>query len=285
MMMLGFPLLMYYMYIGAMLYDGQFPTPSADQTFPEFVKHLVKLVYTHAFPTAKAWSIYWIFFMLEATGYLCLPGVYGKGKRIPSLNGRQLDYYCSAMWSWHITVLGTLMLHFSGLFKLYTILDEFGPILSVAICSGFLLSMVFYVSAHVRGATHNLSGNHVYDFFMGAELNPRLFGLLDFKMFFEVRIPWYILFLLTLATALKQLDEYGYVSGNVLFLLLAHWLYPNACAKAEELIITSWYVFSYATWESCLWSPVPNRHGRDTGICRTKSSALCSRFGILPVSP
>lgn len=238
--MLGFPLLMYYMYVGATFYDGQFPTPSSDQTFLEFVKHLVDLVYTHAFPNLRAWTIYWTFFILEATGYLCLPGVYGKGKRLPSLNGGQLDYYCSAVWSWHITVIVALTLHFSGLFKLYTLIDEFGPLLSVAICSGFLLSMVFYVSAHIRGATHKLTGNHVYDFFMGAELNPRLLKLLDFKMFFEVRIPWYILFLLTLGTALKQFEEYGYVSGNVWFLLLAHFLYGNACAKGEELIITSW---------------------------------------------
>ncbi|KAL1957350.1 hypothetical protein VTO42DRAFT_6139 [Malbranchea cinnamomea] len=240
MMMLGFPLLMYYMYIGAMFYDGQFPTPAADQTIREFLAHLVDLVYTHAFPHTKAWAIYWTFFVLEAIGYLCLPGVYGKGKRIPYLNGGQLDYYCSAVWSWYITIIATLALHFSGLFKLYTLLDEFGPLLSVAICTGFLLSFIFYISAHLRGVTYRMTGNHIYDFFMGAELNPRLFKWLDFKMFFEVRIPWFILFLLTLATALKQFEQFGYVSSNVLFLLLAHFLYGNACAKGEELIITTW---------------------------------------------
>lgn len=59
-------------------------------------------------------------------------------------------------------------------------------------------------------------------------------------MFFEVRMPWYILFLLTLGTALKQYEELGYVSGEVCFILMAHFLYGNACAKGEELIITSW---------------------------------------------
>jgi delta24(24(1))-sterol reductase len=86
-----------------------------------------------------------------------------------------------------------------------------------------------------------MTGSFIYDFFMGAELNPRMFGWLDLKMLFMVRIPWYILFLLTLGTALRQLETFGYVSGEVVFLLTAHFLYGNAVSKGEELIITSWY--------------------------------------------
>jgi len=128
------------------------------------------------------------------------------------------------------------------LFPLYTIIDEFGPIMSVAICSGFLVSFVAYFSALARGAQHRMTGYPVYDFFMGAELNPRMFGILDFKMFFEVRLPWFILFGLSCATAARQYENYGYVSGEVGFLVLAHFLYANACAKGEECITTTWHV-------------------------------------------
>lgn len=242
-LMLGFPLLMYYMYIGAMFYDGQLPLP-IDESPGEFLAHLIDLAYTHAYPARKAWVIYWSFLILEGIGYLYLPGVYGKGKRLPHLKGKQLDYYCSAVSSWYMTIIAALGLHFTGVFKLYTLIDEFGSFMSVAICSGFIVSILAYVSALVRGTEHRMTGSHVYDFFMGAELNPRLFGWLDFKMFFEVRIPWYILFLVTLGTALKQFEELGYVSAQVAFLLMAHFLYANACAKGEELIITSWCVSS-----------------------------------------
>ena len=119
-------------------------------------------------------------------------------------------------------------------------MDEFGPLMSVAIISGFALSFVAYISAIWRGAEHRMTGHRVYDFFMGAELNPRMLGLLDFKMFFEVRLPWYILFLLSLGAAVRQYEQFGYVSGEVGFLLLAHFLYVNACAKGEECIVTSW---------------------------------------------
>jgi delta24(24(1))-sterol reductase len=78
---------------------------------------------------------------------------------------------------------------------------------------------------------------------MGSELNPRL-GPLDFKMFFMVRIPWFILFGISCAVAAKQYQLYGHISAEVLFLVGAHFLYANACAKGEELIMTTWFVFS-----------------------------------------
>jgi delta24(24(1))-sterol reductase len=112
--------------------------------------------------------------------------------------------------------------------------------MTVAILSGFLNSVIVYVQAVARGRTHRLSGYVIYDFFMGAELNPRIGPTLDFKMFYEVRIPWFILFLITASVAARQYETYGYVSAEVIFLLAAHFLYANACAKAEQLIITSW---------------------------------------------
>jgi delta24(24(1))-sterol reductase len=133
-----------------------------------------------------------------------------------------------------------LVLHFTGLFKLYTIIDEFGPLLSVAILSGFLVSIVAYFSALARGAQHRMTGSPIYDFFMGAELNPRMFGILDFKMFFEVRLPWFILLFLSMGAAARQYEVYGYVSGEVMFLVMAHFLYANACSKGEECIVSTW---------------------------------------------
>jgi delta24(24(1))-sterol reductase len=96
-----------------------------------------------------------------------------------------------------------------------------------------------YAQAIIRGRTHRLTGYPIYDFFMGAELNPRI-GILDFKMFYEVRIPWFILFFITASVAARQYETYGYVSAEVVFLMGAHFIYANTCAKSEQLIITSW---------------------------------------------
>ena len=246
-MMIGFPLLMWYMWIGATYYDGKFPSRTPGQTWPDFFAHLAHLAYTGAFPHTRAWIIYWTFFLVEGIFYLYLPGVYSHGKPLPHLGGEKLGYYCSGVWSLYTTIAIAIVLHVTGTFKLYTVIDEFGPLMSVAIISGFLVSIVAYVSALYRGAQHRMTGYPIYDFFMGAELNPRMFKWLDFKMFFEVRLPWFILFFVSFGAAARQYETYGYVSREVGFLLMAHWLYANACCKGEELICTTWDIY-YEKW-------------------------------------
>ncbi|CAL8579376.1 C-24(28) sterol reductase [Xanthoria parietina] len=242
-----FPALMYYLWIGATYYDGHLPWPAKDQSLREFVGQLGSLAYEGAFPTLRAWAIYWGFMVFEGICYLYLPGVTVQGKPLPHENGRRLEYYCSGLWSFYTSILVAAGLHLSGIFKLYTILDEFGPIMSVAILSGFVVSVVAYLSAQYRGVAIRMTGRPMYDFFMGAELNPRLFGLLDLKMFSEVRLPWYLLFFISCAAAARQYDQFGYVTGEIMFLVMAHFLYANACAKGEECITTTWDMY-YEKW-------------------------------------
>jgi delta24(24(1))-sterol reductase len=239
-MIIGFPCLMYYMWIGATYYDGHLPLPSAGQSLMDFFKHLVFLVREGAFPSLKAWTIYWTFFIFEALFYVFLPGVSMRGRPLNHLGGKQLMYHCSGVASFYTTIIVAVGLHVSGLFKLYTVMDEFGPLMSVAIISSFLVSFIAYFSAQIRGAQHRITGYPIYDFFMGAELNPRI-GILDLKMFSEVRLPWYILLLITMGAVAKQYEVYGWVSGELGLLLLAHFLYANACSKGEECIIPSWF--------------------------------------------
>ncbi|KAI0134144.1 ergosterol biosynthesis ERG4/ERG24 family protein [Xylariales sp. AK1849] len=246
-LMIGFPLLMYYMWIGATYYDGKLPRPAEGQSVADWGKHMFDLAYTGAFPHFRAWQIYWTYYVFEAACYVLLPGFEAYGKPLPFAGGKQLKYHCSAYISFYVTIFVMAVLHGTGLFPIYTFLDEFGPIMSVAILSGFLCSFAAYFSALARGAQHRMSGYPIYDFFMGAELNPRMFGILDFKMFYEVRIPWFILFGLSCAAACRQYENNGYISGEVLFLVMAHYLYANACSKGEHLIVTTWDMY-YEKW-------------------------------------
>ena len=231
---------MWYMWIGATYYDGHLPLPDKGQSKRQFFMHLADLAYHGAFPTLKAWIIYWGFLLFQTICYIFLPGVSVQGKPLEHEGGKRLIYYCSGVWSLYTTIAIAVALHMMNIFKLNTILDEFGPLMSVAIISGFTVSGIAYASALYRGAEHRMTGNHIYDFFMGAELNPRMFGVLDFKMFCEVRLPWYILLLVSCGAAARQYEDFGYVSGEVGFILMAHFLYTNACSKAEEAITTTW---------------------------------------------
>ena len=242
-LMTGFPLLMYYLWIGATYYDGKVPLPRDGQSWAFFGNHMLQLVYTNAFPHFKAWRIYWIFYIFEVLCYLYMPGFTCYGKPLPHEGGKKLTYYCSAFSSFYFTIFVMAVLHGTGIFHIGVLLDEFGSLMSVAIISGFLVSFYAYFSAFARGAQHQVTGYPIYDFFMGVELNTRLFGVLDFKMFYEVRIPWFMLFGLSCAAAARQYEQYGYVSGEVLFLVMAHFLYANACAKGEHLIVTTWDMY------------------------------------------
>ena len=99
-----------------------------------------------------------------------------------------------------------------------------------------------------------MSGNVIYDYFAGAVLNPRI-GSIDIKMWCEVRIPWILLFLISLGGVAKQYDHYGYVSPNQAFMVLATGLYINACAKGEELIPQTWdMVYEKFGWLLSFWN-------------------------------
>lgn len=241
-MMVGFPLLMYYMWISAQFYDGKPAWPAENQTWKEFVAgDLFQYFVKYGIPSFKSWFIFTLFILVQAAFYLTLPGIWTKGQPLTHLNNKQLPYYCNAIWSFYTSLAIALVLHFTRIFRLTYILNHFGEIMTTAIVYGLSLPVILYlVCIHVTGDYHRMTGNHIYDIFMGAPLNPRLGKYLDLKMFFEVRIPWFILFFLSLALNLKQFEEYGYVSPQALFVLLAHWLYANACAKGEELIVPTW---------------------------------------------
>ncbi|KAI5841821.1 ergosterol biosynthesis ERG4/ERG24 [Morchella snyderi] len=245
--MVFFPILMWYLWVGQVYYDAQLPLPKSGQPISEFLESLYNMARESAMPTLKTWAIYWGFLAYQSVLYVTLPGVWTKGNPIVHRNNLRLDYYCNAVWSFYTTLVTMAILHVTGIFPITTLIDEFGSLMSVGIFSGIGVSFIAYFSAIARGTQHKLTGSFVYDFFMGAELNPRIFGIMDLKMFFEVRLPWFILFLTTSAAAVKQYETYGYLTPQLAFFILAHWLYANACCKGEELIVTT-FDMSHEKW-------------------------------------
>ncbi|CAK7893974.1 delta(24(24(1)))-sterol reductase [[Candida] anglica] len=242
-MMTGFPLLMYYMWISAQFFDGKPAWPVDGETWSHFLVDTLfyKYFVGHGIPSIKTFVIFTLFILVQGVFYVTLPGVWTKGQPLTHLNNKQLPYFCNAVWSFYVTVAIVLTLHFTNVFPLGYILDNFGEIMTTAIFYGFTFSLGLYlICLYVTKDYHRMTGSHLYDIFMGAPLNPRIGPYLDLKMFFEVRLPWFILFFLSLACCLRQYETYGYVSPQAAFVLLAHWLYVNACAKGEELIVPTW---------------------------------------------
>jgi len=126
--------------------------------------------------------------------------------------------------------------------------------MTVAMIAGDVVSVLIYVSAFAFGKAIRVSGNPIYDFFMGVNLNPRI-GNLDIKMWAEIRVSWTILFFLTVSAAVKQYEVYGVVTMPMWFMVLAHTLYANACQKGEECIPTTWDIsYECFGWMLCYWN-------------------------------
>jgi Delta24(24(1))-sterol reductase len=156
-----------------------------------------------------------------------LPGYMQEGLPVPSLNYKTLMYKCNALNALYVTLVTAIVLHTTHIFRLTEIIDNYGHLMTVSMIWGFGVSLGTYLYAVITKTQIRVSGNVIYDYFMGACLNPRI-GSVDLKMWGEVRIPWVIVFFLAVSGACKQYETYGYVTPNMAFMCLATALYLNA---------------------------------------------------------
>lgn len=125
----------------------------------------------------------------------------------PLKSGGRLDYRCNGF-----IALGVSLITLGGLiylgFPVTVVYDKFTQLAVTAMAFSCILSVCLYVRSRSVAAKYKApggsSGNPVYDFFMGGELNPRV-GPLDLKFFCELR-PGLI----------------GWVMLNAVFVLKAH---------------------------------------------------------------
>lgn len=142
---------------------------------------------------------------------LIIPGYMQEGLPVPSLGYKTLMYKCNAIGCVYTTIATAAVLHYYDIFRLTQLIDNFGHLMTVAMIYGFGISFFMYFITVATGNASRMSGNFVYDLFMGACLNPRI-GSVDLKMWAEVRIPWHIVFFFALSGCCKQLETYGYVT-------------------------------------------------------------------------
>ncbi|KAG0167736.1 hypothetical protein DFQ28_005769 [Apophysomyces sp. BC1034] len=244
-MMLGFPALMYYFWVCLEYHQGTlfFPSEFTREGLSDFFwQEYIAKIKLGAAPTLIAAKIYLGYVLYSFVLAAIMPGVEVYGLAVPSLKGKKLKYLCNGLSAWYLTLALSATLHITGVFRLTQIIDNFGSIMTMAIIWGFTMPTLVYVISTIMGKQHRMSGNFCYDFFMGACLNPRI-GHVDLKLWAETRVPWPVLFFTSVSCALKQYETKGYIGAPLIFMMLAHFLYVNACQKGEECIITSWDIF------------------------------------------
>ncbi|GAU88600.1 hypothetical protein RvY_01270 [Ramazzottius varieornatus] len=146
------------------------------------------------------WTALWCllgWFLFQAVLYLSPLGKDIVG--LPLSTGQRLKYRCNGFHAFVVTAGVALIAQFVLGLQLYRLFEIIWPMASVACGLCFALSVYLYIRALFRRtdelAQHGMSGNHIYDFFMGRELNPRT-GKFDWKYFCELRpglIGWIML--------------------------------------------------------------------------------------------
>lgn len=188
---------------------------------------------------------YFMFFFVQIVLASFMPGLMMKG--LPTAPaGKQLPYLCNGYSCYYLCLFGFFAVHFAGIFPMTYLIDHFGESLIASMIIADVTSVMWYVYGLIVADEYNgkaaRTGNVIYDFFMGTILYPRI-GIVDIKMVAECRWSWITLMFITLSCAMKQYETLGYISPQMAFMVLAHWLYSNATVKGEHCIPCTWDMF------------------------------------------
>lgn len=150
-----------------------------------------------------------------------------------------------------LAALGSL---FSGAeFSLWTFIwDNYVPLLSASIVISYALAIFTYVrSFQVKAgdkqsrelAAGGHTGNLIYDFYIGRELNPPVdipfIGKIDIKSYMELRpgmLGWLVL---NFAFMARQYHSYGYITDSMLITVFSQVVYVIDALWNESAILTT----------------------------------------------
>uniref|UniRef100_A0A8C4Q6G3 Delta(14)-sterol reductase TM7SF2 n=1 Tax=Eptatretus burgeri TaxID=7764 RepID=A0A8C4Q6G3_EPTBU len=160
---------------------------------------------------------------------------------LPLRNGQKLKYRVNGFHALVLTAITVGLLRYCGadVALLYDHILHFA--VSAALVSFLLSLFLYYRALHVPSselAPAGNTGDHIYDWFLGHELNPR-FGSFDLKYFCELRpglIGWA---LLDVAYLLKEDQMRGVVSLPMVLVCCFQLLYIGDALWHEECLLST----------------------------------------------
>ncbi|KAI9822049.1 MAG: erg24, C-14 sterol reductase [Thelocarpon impressellum] len=201
--------------------------------------------------STTAWVLGYYALLLVLQGVL--PGQDGQGVELAS--GGKLTYrlngFNSAMFVLVLALAGTIAQ--GADFVLWTFIwDNYIQIVTANTMIAFALASFVYVrSFSVKAANGDkrelaaggFSGNLIYDWFIGRELNPRVtlpfIGAVDIKEFCELRPGMLGWILLNLAFVAHQYKKHGHVTDSILLVTAFQAVYTLDALWMEPSVLTT----------------------------------------------
>jgi delta14-sterol reductase/lamin-B receptor len=169
----------------------------------------------------------------------CLPAQIVEGTDLASAGGKgKLPYRING----HLAFWVSMALAAGNFKRLSVLYDEYLALAGAATVFSTGLSFYLYAKSFTPGALlarGGNSGNAIYDFFIGRELNPRIGKTFDWKEFCELRpglIGWA---LINLGMAAKQFENTGRVSGSMIAVNALQGLYVWDALFQERAILST----------------------------------------------
>ncbi|RAQ79594.1 hypothetical protein COH21_012948 [Aspergillus flavus] len=175
------PLFILFLYICLENFDGAMWKP----TLELFLSPIDCFLQYLPGPTRQATILYARWLAMQAALYSVLPGriVYGP----PTPAGHTHPYRMNGLTSWFATI-GTLaivaVVH--GVDVVANVAQNWGGILVAANIYGVAFYVISWLKGHLQPSfkkDRRFSGSVYHDFLSGVELNPRIGGTWDFKLF------------------------------------------------------------------------------------------------------
>lgn len=185
----------------------------------------------------EATGVVLAYYFFSMTLYRVLPAQEVLGTKLKQ-HGKPLQYRFNAFSSTmvHLVICGVGTCFQGANFIVWTyIAENYVQLLTASTILAYALSIFVYIrsfSVDTKYPNKDLrelaegghTGSFIYDFYIGRELNPRvtlpIFGEIDIKTWFEMRVGLTGWILLDLAFIAKQYRNYGYLSDSIIFTTL-----------------------------------------------------------------
>jgi len=239
--MLSLPLLVYLLFSATQNNSHFNAGGGTDEAFQELFKSLTKASHDWTMNMQlRGIGVILIWFAFQSVLAIALPGPIVEGVLTPS--GQRLQYKLNGHFAFWVTVVSLLL----SCQYLSTVYDVYFELMTASVLISFIASTCLFVASfRGGGARAQLSSNisnsesRLYDFFIGRELNPRLWEFFDLKFLCELRpglLGWMVL---NGGMMCKQYELVGSVSLPMLLVNLCQGFYVWDALHNELAILTT----------------------------------------------
>jgi len=193
----------------------------------------------------RAWQLLGSYAAFEAFLQMYLPGK--EFRATTTSNGNVPVYKANGVQSLVVTVVAFFLCWRFDLTSPKEVYDLFGELLAGMAIFSIFFCVFLQIKGHVSPTDEDSGscGNHVYDFWWGMELYPKLFGL-NIKQFTNCRFGMMAWAVLPVIFACYQYERDGFLADSV----------------AVTTLLMSVYNFKFFLWETGYFNSMDIQHDR-----------------------